>query len=157
MRTYKPAGIATLEKYGYVNIEPRFVFAVPSVKSNSKPSWAERYSGKLLFSCAHVTMISATMKSISHKRPTLRLFKATTPGGETVLVLRQAQNCWHVFGVAGWTGSGSDPKRAYCGGGLGDVIGTDSQMSAYKRWVRLAPMTWAGEFAGLWEAKQQVK
>lgn len=132
MRTYKPAGIAALEKYGYRDIEPRYTYEV----------WGRNL---------------ATMKPLLRKRPTLRWFKATTPGGETVLLLRQAQNCWHVFGIGGWTGSGGDPKQAYCGGGLGDVIGTDAQMSAYKRWVRQAPMTWAGEFAGLWEAKQQVR
>ena len=132
MRTYKPAGIATLEKYGYRDIEPRHTYEV----------WGRNL---------------ATMKPLLRKRPTLRWFKATTPGGETALVLRQAQYCWHVFGIAGWTGSGSDPKQAYCGGGLGDVIGTDAQMSAYKRWVRQAPMSWAAEFSGLWEAKQQVK
>ena len=132
MRTYKPAGIATLEKYGYKDIEPLTSYDMRARKST-------------------------VIKPIRYKSPVTRWFKATTPGGETVLVLRQAQNCWHVFGVAGWTGSGGDPKRAYTGSGLGDVVDTDAQMSAYKRWVRRAPMMWAYEFAGLWKAKQQVK
>jgi hypothetical protein len=74
---------------------------------------------------------------------------------DTALLLRQGPHCYHVFGKACWTASGSSLLTAYRGG-LGDAIGTDSQMRTYCRLVSRAPETWAMEFEGLSAAKSQV-
>lgn len=60
-------------------------------------------------------------------------------GDDIGYIARQGPRCWHYFwsNLEG-TGSGETPSRAMFGG-LGDVIGTDSEMRTYKRIVLNAP------------------
>ncbi len=84
-----------------------------------------------------------------------RWFEVQTPSSDHGLLLRQGPHCYHVFGSSCWTASGSNLTTAHRGG-LGDAIGTDSQMRTYKRLVESAPRKWADDFEGLSAAKSQV-
>lgn len=64
-------------------------------------------------------------------------FEVTAPTGEEGAVLRIASNSWHFFGV-NFTSSGMSVETMLKGG-LGDVIGTDSQLRTYERHVKNAP------------------
>lgn len=74
--------------------------------------------------------------------------------GEEVLVLRQGPAIWHVFYRNQSTSSGGDPLRALKGG-LGDAIGSDSEMERYCELVLSAPRRLAEEYDGLYAAQGQ--
>ncbi len=62
-----------------------------------------------------------------------RWFEVTSPDGDRGYVLCQSYAAWHFFyrDILG-TASNSSVHRCHRGG-LGDAIGTDSQMKTYKR------------------------
>lgn len=74
--------------------------------------------------------------------------------GEEVLVLRQGPAIWHVFYRDQSTASGGDPLRALTGG-LGDAIGSDSDLERYCELVLSAPRRLAEEYDGLYAAQGQ--
>ena len=84
-----------------------------------------------------------------------RWYEVITPDNQSALLLKQSESCWHVFGAAMWTASGSSIEQSYRGG-LGDAIGTDSQMKTYKRLVLSAPQRLSREYDGLYAAQGQV-
>ncbi len=78
-------------------------------------------------------------------------FEVTTPDGLPAIVGVQNPSCWHCFGESEWTASSSGPEHCH-DGGLGDAIGTDSQMKGYKRLVLRAPQTLTAKYDGLYRA-----
>lgn len=65
--------------------------------------------------------------------PGARWFEVVSPDRGRGIVLRQNFDCWHFFYVDFVsTGSGSTAKGCPYGG-LGDAIGSETQMRTYKR------------------------
>ena len=84
----------------------------------------------------------------------MRWFRATSPRGELGVVLRQSEGCWHFFDDAGWTASGTSPHNCHKGG-LGDAVGSDSQLKTYCRLVLGAPRFLTEQCKGLQAAQGQ--
>lgn len=75
---------------------------------------------------------------------------------DTVLLLRQGRNIWHLFYAFEGTGSGASPKEALSGG-LGDVLDLDKSIRRYCDLVLAAPERLVTTYAGLRAAQSQCE
>lgn len=81
-------------------------------------------------------------------------YEAITPDGEEVAMLKIG-TAWHAFGGAEWSGSGYSPRQALTGG-LGDVIGSDSQLRSYENNVLAAPERLLQKYDGLYRVSSDI-
>jgi hypothetical protein len=78
-----------------------------------------------------------------------------TKGNEGCAIGIQAPNAWHWFSAKhAATASGSSAKNCDSGG-LGDVVGDDREMAAYKRLIRQVPKGLL-DLEGVYAASSQV-
>lgn len=96
-----------------------------------------------------------TVKGIA--RNDRRWIHVFAPQGDEGVLFRVGANKWHWFSWKHeWTGSGHDPLNAMSGC-LGDVIGTDGELRAYRKQMQAVPGCYLTQCAGLYRASCQAR
>lgn len=88
------------------------------------------------------------------KKLPIKWYEVREPDGSEVLILKQSSNAWHAFFTFEGTASGSSAATA-TRGGLGDAIGSDSQLRSYCKIVLMAPESLVRKYRGLSAAQSQ--
>lgn len=141
----------------------RYVSNVPAwmrKSAHSNPSRARRnpvepttVGGRELVAAGYTLEREVQTRRDLKKLP-VRWYEVRTPNGEEVLILKQSPNAWHAFFTFEGTASGFSAASA-TRGGLGDAIGSDSQLRSYCRIVLRAPESLIRKYRGLSAAQSQ--
>lgn len=79
-----------------------------------------------------------------------QFYRVETPQGERGILVRQGPNCWHFFWSAFEGSSSGMSIDEALKGGLGDAIGTDSQLRGYRSLMIQAPEKYLRQCSGLY-------